>query len=985
LKTRTLSFLLMGLAVAAGPAFAQGGAGSTGSIQGQVVDESAAVVPGVTVTATSPVLLVAQTTTSNAQGLYRFPGLPAGTYKLTFEMPGFRTVNRDGIRIGIGFTAMVNPTLSVKQMQEETTVTGESPTIDTTATRVQTNFDKSQLDSLPNARDMWSLLSETPAVSLNRFDVGGSTAGTQTSYIAYGNGGQNRPLIEGINTTEGTSAAGFYFDYGSFDEVIIGAAANSAEMPSGGVLTNFIGKAGGNQFRGEVYYEYENKNIQGTNVSDDQLARGYANIPRNVIRQLGLKRDEANTLLDYKNLNASVGGPIMKDKMWFWAGYLRQQNVTYQPASGAILDGTEFLTKLVNYTGKLSYQVTPRDKLIAYLQYGTKFQPFHTDAVVNGPQHLTKDSTLNQESPSWVGKVEYNRTFGNRGFLEIRAGEFGYNFALVGNGSDPRREDTQTLLVTGGGRDWELDRRRKQVHGAYTFFVDNKLGGNHQFKVGGEIQHETGRTRWKSYYADNVVQAFNNGAALYVRLGLPVDSWNGLRNYGLFLNDTYSLHRLTLNVGARYDRYRVFLPEQDRPASRFSPQPAHFDVVSSVKVFNHVAPRIGAIYDLGGDGKTVLKANFGRFYFNPGVDLADVVNPNTSTQYTEYAWTDRSGDRLWQPGEEGAIRTQVGGIANVELDPNLRNSRTDELSAWVERELGAEVAVRAGFVWKMDRDGYFRFNNFQRPYSAYDVPITVRDPGPDGTANTGDDRTVSMLNLTPAVLALSAVNRIFNPDGYEANYKNVEIGLNKRFGRKWGMVGSFLYTWTDEFTAQYLGGGLFANGSTATNASLFGGFGSSGFPLSPNDDMKSKFTTWGFKVHGTWEPAWGLRFTPIYRMQQGYPYGRVFTVGPTSGVNGPGVNYGTQNLRAEPLTSHRQDTVKQLDFRAEKKFKVTGHARLAVIFDVYNVFNANPELNIRHTTGRLTIGETGDNIPTFNTPVTILPPRIARISARFDW
>ncbi|PYQ00140.1 MAG: hypothetical protein DMF82_22905, partial [Acidobacteria bacterium] len=194
----------------AGPAFAQGGAGSTGSIQGQVVDESGAIVPGVSVTATSPVLLVPQTTTSNGQGLYRFPGLPAGTYKLTFEMPGFRTVNRDGIRIGIGFTATVNPTLAVMQMQEEATVVGESPTIDTTATRVQTNFDKTQLDSLPNARDMWSLLSETPAVSLNRFDVGGSTAGTQTTYIAYGNGGQNRPLIEGINTTEGTSAAGFY-------------------------------------------------------------------------------------------------------------------------------------------------------------------------------------------------------------------------------------------------------------------------------------------------------------------------------------------------------------------------------------------------------------------------------------------------------------------------------------------------------------------------------------------------------------------------------------------------------------------------------------------------------------------------------------------------------------------------------------------------------------------------------------------------------
>jgi hypothetical protein len=973
------------LVVSAASAFAQGGAGSTGSIQGEVVDESGAAVPGVTVTAVSSVLLGTQSATTNAQGVYRFPGLPAGTYKLTFEMPGFGTVVRDEVRIGIGFTATVDTKLSMKSLAEQVTVTGEVPTIDTTATRVQTNFDKNQLDSLPNARDMWSLLAATPAVSLNRFDVGGSTAGTQTTYLAYGNGGQNRPLIEGINTTEGTSASGFYFDYGSFDEVVIGAAGNSAEMPSGGVLTNFIGKSGGNHFSGEVYYEYENKDIQSKNISDDQLGRGFANIPKNVIQQLGLKRDEANTLLAYKNLNASIGGPIIKDKIWFWAGYLRQKNVTYQPASGAILDGTEFLTKLVNWTGKLSYQMTPRDKFIAYLQYGTKFQPFRTDSVVGGPQHLTKDSTLNQESPSWVGKIEYNRTFGDRGFLEIRAGEFGYNFGLVGNGNEPRREDTQTLQVTGGGRDWQLDRRRKQVHGAYTFFVDNKLGGNHQFKVGGEIQHETGRTRWKSYYADNIVQLFNNGPALAVRLGLPVDSWNGLRNYGLFVNDTYSLHKLTLNVGGRYDRYRVFLPEQERAASRFSPTAAHFDAVSNVKTFNHVAPRVGLIYDLQGTGKMVLKVNYGRFYFNPGVNLADALNPNTSDQYTEYAWTDRNGDRLWQAGEEGAIRTRVGGTANVELDPNLRNSRTDELSAWVERQIGAEVAVRAGFVWKMDRDGYFRFNNFQRPYSAYNVPINVRDPGPDGTANTGDDRVVSMLNLDPSVLSLATVNRILNPDGYEANYKNIEVGINKRFSHKWSVVSSFLYTWTDEFTAQYGGGGSFANGGTGTIPSLFGGFGTSGFPLSPNDDMESKFTTWGFKLHGTAEPAWGLRITPIYRILQGYPYGRVFTVGATSGVNGPGVNYGTQNLRAEPLTSHRQDMIKQLDLRLEKRFKVTGRARLGLIFDVYNVFNANPELNIRHTTGRLNILETGSNIPAFNTPVTILPPRIARLSARFDW
>ena len=134
----------------------------------------------------------------------------------------------------------MNVSLNVATLQETVTVSGQSPVIDTSATRIQTNFDQTQLASLPNARDMWSLLASTPSVTLNRVDVGGSTVGTQTTYFAYGYSGQNRPLIEGINTTEGTAAAGFYLDYGSFEEVFIGAAGNSAEMPNPGVLTQFV-------------------------------------------------------------------------------------------------------------------------------------------------------------------------------------------------------------------------------------------------------------------------------------------------------------------------------------------------------------------------------------------------------------------------------------------------------------------------------------------------------------------------------------------------------------------------------------------------------------------------------------------------------------------------------------------------------------------------------------------------------------------------
>jgi hypothetical protein len=226
--SRTLLALAATVLLAVPSAFAQGGgASSTGSISGDVKDEQGGVLPGVTVTATSPAQPGALTAVTNEAGIYRFPAVPPGVYALGYELAGFGAVTRDGIRITLGFDARVNVTLGVANLQESVTVSGQSPVIDTSATRLQTNYDQERLASIPNARDMWSLLATTPSVTLNRVDVGGATMGTQTTYFAYGYSGQNRPLVEGINTTEGTSAAGFYLDYGSFEEVFIGAAAAS--------------------------------------------------------------------------------------------------------------------------------------------------------------------------------------------------------------------------------------------------------------------------------------------------------------------------------------------------------------------------------------------------------------------------------------------------------------------------------------------------------------------------------------------------------------------------------------------------------------------------------------------------------------------------------------------------------------------------------------------------------------------------------------
>jgi hypothetical protein len=947
-------------------AFAQGGgASSTGSISGQIHDSVGGALPGVTVTATSPAQIGALTAVTNEEGMYRFPSVPPGEYKLEFMLPGFKTLVRDGIRVTLGFNSAVSAALGVASVEETVTVSGESPVVDASATRLQTNYDQQALASLPNARDMWSLLGATPSVTLNRVDVGGNTAGTQTTYFAYGYSGQNRPLIEGINTTEGTAAAGFYLDYGSFAEVFIGAAANSAEMPNPGVITQFVGKSGGSRLTASLYYDYESEDIQSRNLATEQT-----------IPATGATiRPDGNRLSSYKNLNVSVGGPLVKDKLWGYFAYLNQQNSVAAPPAGSILDGTPFNTKLFNYTGKATYQLSQNNKFIGYLQHGTKQQPNRTDSSnrLGAPVHILGNSTVLQDSPSWVYKGEWNGTIGQNVFAEFRAGQFGYNFGLDSNTTDTRYESLTTNEILGGGRDWELRRRRNQYTGAVSYFKDRFAGGSHSFKFGGEYLDEKGETLWNQYYADNVIHFVNGSLAsgpgpatpAAVRLANNVDSWSALATTSLFVTDSWRVNRLTMNLGARFDHYRVWLPEQSIPVGRFVPTALTFSEVSDVVVFNHLAPRLGATYDIVGDGKTVLKANWGRFYFNPGVNLADSVNPNTANQYADHVWNDLNNDRIFQEGEQGVLQTRFGGVANAAIDSNLENAFTDEASLFVERAVMNDLGVRVGFVWKKDKNGWQQVNTL-RPLSAFNVPVTVIDPGPDGSvATTADNGTFAYLNLDDTSRGSSQLTT--NIDGYEGTYKTFEISANKRYSQRWSMNASLSYTWTREFGNNYFNNRF---GTAISNFSFFGSY-----PSTPNEHTENDFTNWNLKFSGTIDAGWDILVTPVFKAQAGAPYGRYFSVGACSAtVTTNCSNYGTQLVLAEPIGTQRQDNVVVFDFRVEKQITFAQHGKVGLFFDMFNAFNSDVAVNINWRSGA-----------SYQKATTVIGPRIAKFGVKFDW
>jgi len=243
--------------------------GTTGSINGTVQDHTGAVLPGVTITASGPAIMGVQTGVTNAQGQYRFPALPPGTYQLRYELSGFSTFVREGIAVSVGFAATIDVQLKLATLAETVTVTGQSPVVDTQNSNVQTNFTQEIIKSLPNARDLWALIAVAPGTMMSSFDVGGSRAGTQTGYAAYGRGDQVRVQVDGANATEDTGGTG-YFNYGAFEEVQIGTDSNDASMPTPGVQINAVVKSGGNEFRGDLYLDYMSQNMQGQNVTDEQ-------------------------------------------------------------------------------------------------------------------------------------------------------------------------------------------------------------------------------------------------------------------------------------------------------------------------------------------------------------------------------------------------------------------------------------------------------------------------------------------------------------------------------------------------------------------------------------------------------------------------------------------------------------------------------------------------------------------------------------------
>ena len=916
---------------------------TTGSINGRVVDSSDSVLPGVTVTISSPQMQGEQTAITNAEGNYRFPGIPPGTYMVRYELPGFANVVREGIRVTLGFTATLNVTMAVSGLQETVTVSGASPVVDVSSTRTSTNYDSKELASIPSARDMWAILSESPGVTMARIDVGGSAAGTQSGYRTYdARGDQNRVMIDGLVTTEGTGAIGVYVDYGAFEEVTAGTAGHGADMGQPGVQTQMMIKSGGNQFHGSLYGDYQNSSLQGTNITDEQVAKG-------------IRDKEVNRMKVYYDFNGDAGGYVKKDVIWWYGSYREFDTEINEPRFPV----RAHQTKLRHFSGKTTFSLPAENKIIGSFMRTLKIQPTRLDARrATNPINLTEGSTQGQRHWAWVYKAEWNKVLSDSTFGEVRGGQFGYNWPLVpnANATGPRIEDLSNSLVSGPNLHRQQNRRRNQLLGSISYFKDG-FGGSHDLKFGGEVFHET-------FFEEYLPTSYGNLSVSYLRNGVPseVELFDAgaiegtLMTYSFFANDTWRINnRLTITPGLRFDRFANSLPEQEHPAGRFSSTPIVFAAVDDLVSWNLFGPRFGITYDLSGGGRSVLKLNYGQYWWNPSNDISTAANPNRSPWFRRYTWTDRNSNGSWDEGEQGNVLATQGGVASTVVDPNQENTFTRELSGWFEHELAPNFGVRTGVVMRQIRNQ--RTNrDANRPFDAFNVPASFPDPGPDGRTNTSDDGpAISGFNLQSSATGLPTLTTVANQPDARGDYYTWEVSGNRRMAGRWSLRASFTHTWNYDHGNSYAG-------STVRQYSL---------PFTPNDlintdreDGAFKFTNWTAKLMSTIEAPYGIRLTPMLRHQSGDQIGRIVQVG---------FNYGTQPVLVEPLASNRLDHVTIWDLRAEKVFRFSGRS-VSGFMDLYNIANSNAEFRRIYTSGS-----------SFGFPTTIIPPRIIRFGAKLEW
>jgi hypothetical protein len=521
--------------------------------------------------------------------------------------------------------------------------------------------------------------------------------------------------------------------------------------------------------------------------------------------------------------------------------------------------------------------------------------------------------------------------------------------------------------VQGSERRWQLDRDRKQFNLASTYFLDTTSIGTHTFKAGVEVLRERSWEGFEQRWGGNIETIYANGVPSSVSFGFPsasgevgklsahddLQSMSALNVLGLFVNDTWNWGKVTMNIGARYDSYNGWLPEQSQLGGTNGPYTlaAQEFPERDLYTWKSFAPRAGFIYDFTGEGRTVLKANYGLFWHNPGVSLGETANANIAEKFVTYNWNDANGNRRYDAGETVGPPTAQQVSGTISLNPDIKQPFTHEAGVSFEQQLTDTIGVRAGFVYKTEDD--LTGTTFPgRPLSAYSVPFAFRAAGPDGILNNGDDDNITLYGIPTANIGNFPVTQVVdNVDGRKSRYKTIETSMTKRFSNRWsGQIG-FGYTWTTDFP------------ETVLNS----------YPRNANLPGLEDRTGWGLKAAGSYQAPFGILISPLLRHQSGVNFARTIAVPGTAG-NAFGLTFPASTIYAEPANSRREDNIWVFDTRVDRTFSLTGRIRVRAFLDFFNITNSHASETIGRSTGA-----------SFLRPAAILAPFTVRLGGRLLW
>jgi hypothetical protein len=975
---RTLAFLLYPLV-----ALAQT---TGGNIYGSVTDESGAVLPGAIVTLTST-QVGTRTTTSGTNGDFRFLNVDPGRYTVAVALTGFATTKRD-IVVNTGTSLNLSFGLKVATMVETVTVTEETPTVDVKKQGTATTLTSDELAKMPQGRDPWAVLNQVPGVLVDRVSIAGNEAGQQSLFV--GKGAQFTDTMwtyDGIVMTDTTSygASSQYFDFDAFNEINVTTGGNNLQVQTGGLGLNFVTKRGTNAFHGGARTFFTNhkagegKNVPAELEGDPRLLDG--------------RGDQIRQINDY---GFDLGGPIVKDKLWFWGSYGKNDIRLYR-----LTNASDDKTLLKTWNAKLNWQASSKDQVAFSFFNNSKIKIGRDPAYAGNNQALWNQGNFYAESDCGLPcgmhglfKADWTHTFSNSFILQGK-----YAFFNWGYGFDPQQ----------GGSDLSIDRVADSAKGSAeilrflkpwhnanldgTYFAHG-LGGNHELKFGFSYRHWP-NTSSGHFDGNQIVAVHNNDdpndptsrVAWVARAGVVKFNSN---NTSLYIGDTYTAKRWTVNAGVRWDRQKAENSASTATGNDFFPElvpSLEFNGDTPGIDFKDISPRFAVTVALDEARKTVVRASYARYAGQLGPLDATYNSPVTyGYTYLAYRWADRNGDGFAQKDEiltgDGVVYTSGNIDPNNptslesinKIDPNYHANRDNEIIAGIEHELVPDLSIGLAYTWRKGTDtlGWSpRIDDSGRILTTADyIPLAPV---------TSNGFTVQPYEPDPTKIG-SGGGILTNRPDYHLQYNGIELTLNKRLSHRWMTRINVAYgSWTEHFD----GPDAVQNPSSTDLNAVFQGGGLNNYNESCGpcvDGGQVYLKSYGAKTNSFASAKWNASVTGLYQLGGGFEIGASFLARqgyPKVEIvqTGTGSDGSKRLLPPGGGDRTRYDNFYNLDLRVAKLFKLSNTVGLNLAVDLFNVFNSSTVLQ---ETRRI-------NADVFGNILEIPNPRVIRYGVRLQF